>query len=115
MVILRHAQQTSPLLRRRISAVSYHQLLPAHAVAGASTPSRLIAGGFGAGAPPAYHFVVVGYVVMPEHIHLLIGEPERELRENSVELSANPLGADAIGSSETAKSCRNPHRWCITG
>jgi putative transposase len=24
-----------------------------------------------------YHFVVVGYVVMPEHIHLLIGEPER--------------------------------------
>jgi putative transposase len=24
-----------------------------------------------------YHFVVVGYVVMPDHIHLLIGEPER--------------------------------------
>jgi putative transposase len=24
-----------------------------------------------------YHFVVVGYVVMPEHIHLLISEPER--------------------------------------
>ena len=24
-----------------------------------------------------YHFVVVGYVVMPEHVHLLIGEPER--------------------------------------
>jgi putative transposase len=24
-----------------------------------------------------YHFVVVGYVVMPEHIHLLLGEPER--------------------------------------
>ena len=24
-----------------------------------------------------YRFVVVGYVVMPEHIHLLIGEPER--------------------------------------
>jgi putative transposase len=24
-----------------------------------------------------YGFVVVGYVVMPEHIHLLIGEPER--------------------------------------
>lgn len=23
-----------------------------------------------------YHFVVVGYVVMPEHIHLLISEPE---------------------------------------
>jgi putative transposase len=25
-----------------------------------------------------FRFVVVGYVVMPEHVHLLIGEPERE-------------------------------------
>src|SRR5262249_2159799 len=24
-----------------------------------------------------YHFVVAGYVIMPEHIHLLLGEPER--------------------------------------
>jgi len=24
-----------------------------------------------------YRFVVIGYVVMPEHVHLLIGEPER--------------------------------------
>jgi putative transposase len=24
-----------------------------------------------------YHFVVVGYVVMPEHVHLLVSEPER--------------------------------------
>jgi putative transposase len=24
-----------------------------------------------------YRFVVVGYVVMPEHVHLLISEPER--------------------------------------
>jgi len=24
-----------------------------------------------------YRFVVVGYVVMPEHVHLLIGEPEK--------------------------------------
>ena len=24
-----------------------------------------------------YGFVVVGYVIMPEHIHLLVGEPER--------------------------------------
>ena len=23
-----------------------------------------------------YHFAVVGYVVMPEHVHLLLGEPE---------------------------------------
>jgi putative transposase len=25
----------------------------------------------------SYHFVVVGYVVMPKHMHLLVGEPER--------------------------------------
>jgi putative transposase len=25
-----------------------------------------------------YHFVIVGYVVMPEHVHLLFGEPERD-------------------------------------
>jgi putative transposase len=25
----------------------------------------------------SYRFVVVGYVVMPEHVHLLLGEPER--------------------------------------
>ncbi len=25
-----------------------------------------------------YHFVVVGYVVMPEHVHLLLSEPERD-------------------------------------
>ena len=25
-----------------------------------------------------YEFVVVGYVVMPEHIHLLIGEPQKK-------------------------------------
>jgi putative transposase len=24
----------------------------------------------------AYHFVIVGYVVMPEHVHLLVSEPE---------------------------------------
>jgi putative transposase len=24
-----------------------------------------------------YHFAVVGYVVMPEHVHLLLGEPQR--------------------------------------
>ncbi len=24
-----------------------------------------------------YRFVVVGYVVMPEHVHLLVSEPER--------------------------------------
>ena len=25
----------------------------------------------------SYHFNVIGYVVMPEHVHLLLSEPER--------------------------------------
>jgi putative transposase len=25
-----------------------------------------------------YGFFVIGYVVMPEHVHLLVGEPERD-------------------------------------
>ena len=29
-----------------------------------------------------YRFVVVGYVVMPEHIHLLISEPEQGTLEH---------------------------------
>ncbi len=33
-----------------------------------------------------YRFIVIGYVVMPEHVHLLVGEPER--RDLSVVLKA---------------------------
>ena len=25
----------------------------------------------------SYRFVIIGYVIMPEHVHLLLGEPER--------------------------------------
>jgi len=37
-----------------------------------------------------YRFVVVGYVVMPEHFHLLISEPERQ--DPSVVIQALKLG-----------------------
>jgi putative transposase len=37
-----------------------------------------------------YSFVVVGYVVMPEHVHLLIGEPEKG---NTVDSDASPKTA----------------------
>ena len=37
-----------------------------------------------------YHFVVVGYVVMPEHVHLLFSEPER--RDPSVVMQALKQG-----------------------
>src|ERR1022692_2117809 len=37
-----------------------------------------------------YHFVVVGYVVMPEHIHLLISEPQQN--SPSIVMQALKLG-----------------------
>ena len=31
-----------------------------------------------------YHFVIAGYVVMPEHVHLLVGEPKNELLATAI-------------------------------
>src|ERR1700693_1006209 len=32
-----------------------------------------------------YRFVVVGYVVMPEHVHLLVSEPQRETLSTAIQ------------------------------
>src|ERR1700721_4281314 len=32
-----------------------------------------------------YHFDVIGYVVMPEHVHLLLSEPGRELLASALQ------------------------------
>jgi putative transposase len=32
-----------------------------------------------------YHFVVAGYVVMPEHVHLLVSEPRRALLSRAIQ------------------------------
>jgi putative transposase len=58
-----------------------------------------------------FDFVVVGYVVMPEHVHLLVSEPERGtlasaiqvLKQNSSRLSRrrkNPAQQELFGSAE---------------
>jgi putative transposase len=39
-----------------------------------------------------YRFVVVGYVVMPEHIHLLISEPQQKEKTPSTVMQALKLG-----------------------
>jgi putative transposase len=39
-----------------------------------------------------YQFVVVGYVFMPEHIHLLIGEPQKPRATPSTVMQALKLG-----------------------
>jgi REP element-mobilizing transposase RayT len=55
--------------------------------------------------PPVYQFVVVGYVVMPEHIHLLISEPQE--RTPSTVMQALKLGF-ARRALAQAKRQRNP-------
>lgn len=48
-------------------------------------------------APPACGFKLVGYVVMPEHVHLLISEPK--LGTPSTDVKRNgPGGSAAINS-----------------
>ena len=47
-----------------------------------------------------YQFVVVGYVVMPEHIHLLISEPQEESFDRDAG-SQTQLCAARPGAGET--------------
>ncbi len=76
MINLTRAQQTSSLLRRRYShfittsCYQRKQLL-------ATTQSRDLLLEVIEQVRRRYYFVVVGYVIMPEHIHLLLTEPER--------------------------------------
>jgi putative transposase len=37
-----------------------------------------------------YRFVVAGYVVMPEHVHLLVNEPERSSLDRVVKAISSP-------------------------
>lgn len=57
-----------------------------------------------------YQFVVVGYVVMPEHCHLLISEPERS--NPSVVIQALKLGVTRrILASRKRRESRSPSLW----
>jgi putative transposase len=46
-----------------------------------------------------YRFEVIGYVVMPEHVHLLVGEPRRELLA---------VGLQALKLSVTRRAMQRP-------
>jgi putative transposase len=37
-----------------------------------------------------YRLVVAGYVVMPEHVHLLVSEPERSSLDRVIEAISSP-------------------------
>jgi REP element-mobilizing transposase RayT len=69
-----HVQRLASQLRRASTALYRLFLLSAVAIAEPSSQPRPLAVDSRKGA--RYRFVVVGYVVMPEHMHLLITEPE---------------------------------------
>ena|SRR5271165_2196235 len=48
----------------------------------------------------SYQFYVIGYVVMPEHVHLLLSEPDRAT------LATALAGAEAIGFPKTNRTPR---------
>ncbi len=50
-----------------------------------------------------YDFYVIGYVVMPEHVHLLISEPERGTLASAVQAIKQSVARRLIGDS--------PHFW----
>ena len=64
-----HADKPAPLLLLRILPLYYHQLL--------SAPSAYLFLEVMEQIRQRHQFVVVGYVVMPEHVHLLFTEPKR--------------------------------------
>jgi REP element-mobilizing transposase RayT len=60
-----------------------------------------------------YRFVVLGYVVMPEHVHLLVSEPQRETLSTAIQAlklgvvrSVQCSGSVVAGAPRFAKSAR---------
>ena len=76
MLIVQNAWPTSALLRRRYLHLSPPVVISA---ANCSTAERTATCFWKSWSryDSCYRFVVVGDVVMPEHVHLLLGEPER--------------------------------------
>jgi putative transposase len=58
-----------------------------------------------------YRLVVLGYVVMPEHVHLLVSEPQRG--SLSAAIQASKLGFVRRLDSEVPRSRKNGETWGI--
>ena len=54
-----------------------------------------------------YRFVVVGYVIMPEHIHLLISEPERGTPSTIMQVVSSSNVSPAASCAANAATPRN--------
>jgi len=57
----------------------------------------------------SYKFVVVGYVVMPEHVHLLLGEPDRRNPSVVVQVLKQRLNRRLLRNSPEA----DPAQGCL--
>jgi putative transposase len=58
-----------------------------------------------------YHFVVVGYVVMPEHVHLLLGEPERGNPSVVMQAIKQGFARRLLGKLRSQADLRQGHLW----
>jgi REP-associated tyrosine transposase len=50
-----------------------------------------------------YRFVVVGYVVMPEHVHLLVGEPDRHNLSVAIKALKQAVARRILADAQTSK------------
>jgi len=73
----RHAEPAQANLWVSRSPLHHMQLLPTTAVTRYQACTRRVSPHLRASPARKYKFEVVGYVVMPEHSHILIGEPEK--------------------------------------
>ena len=74
VLVLHYAEGIEALLRARGSAFSHLQLLPRLPLLGTVRARSVFVDAL-AKIRERYQFRLVGYVVMPEHVHLLISEP----------------------------------------
>jgi putative transposase len=58
-----------------------------------------------------YRFVVVGYVVMPEHIHLLISEPERGNPSKVMQATKQGFARRLLQKLRAARDVRQGSLW----
>ena len=58
-----------------------------------------------------YRFVVVGYVVMPEHLHLLLGEPERGDPSKVMQAIKQGFARRSLGKLRAAGDPRQDSLW----
>ena len=58
-----------------------------------------------------YRFVVLGYVVMPEHVHLLLSEPQRETLSTAIQALKLGVVRSMEGSVTTPRSRKIGEIW----